>query len=256
MEISSKKDEIITKNRFKDLAEKSYNQNIFTFTSFLSLIELSLFWEIEKEINYVKFEIFGGRNNSDRTIIRFGDSEAFGYEEDFPISIINIKPLSAKMADALTHRDFLGALMNLGIERTLLGDIIVGDKEAFLFARTDISDFICDNLFRVKHTSVSCSRVKNITDIEENKAKLESHTISSERLDVIIATVYNLSRNKSNDFFSSKKVFINGRVCENNAKVCKERDTITVRGLGKFIYYGSTATTRKGKYRVVIKVYR
>lgn len=75
----------------------------------------------------------GGVDGCERQILRFGDEESLGYDAGFPICCIEIKPLIEKFADALTHRDYLGALMHLGIERSTLGDIMIRDKTAYLF---------------------------------------------------------------------------------------------------------------------------
>ena len=90
------------KKRFLELANKSYNQCIYTFTEFLGLNEQSLFCEIEKEINYVGIEKFGGINDCERIMIRFGKEEELGYLERFPIKCMVVKPLIQKFADRFT----------------------------------------------------------------------------------------------------------------------------------------------------------
>ena len=127
MALDSTKEEQQLKNRIKDLADKSFRQNVYTFTGFLGLSEQDLFWKmIQKgELSYAAHKLFGGYEEAERVIVRFGAEDDLGYEEDFPIVCVHIKPLIVKFADALSHRDFLGALMNLGIERSTLGDIRV-----------------------------------------------------------------------------------------------------------------------------------
>ena len=111
------------KNRFHDLADKAYQQGIFTFTGFLGLSEQDIFWREEAALKYAGFCMSGGCEGSDRVVVRFGNAEELGYEIPFPIVCIHIEPLTVKFAEQLSHRDFLGALMNLGIERSTLGDI-------------------------------------------------------------------------------------------------------------------------------------
>ena len=121
------------KKRFIELANKSYNQGIYTFTEFLGLNEQSIFSEIEKEIRHVGISKYGGTNDAERIMIRFGNEEEFGYIVDYPVVCLCIKPLMQKFADELNHRDFLGALMNLGIAREKLGDIIIHENEGYIF---------------------------------------------------------------------------------------------------------------------------
>ena len=115
-------------NRLRELADKSYGQNIYTFSGFLGLSEQDVLWRLEKELSYAGMTLAGGFVQSDRKIVRFGREEEFGYDVAFPIACIHIQPVMKKFAEKLSHRDFLGALMNLGIERSTLGDIQVGES--------------------------------------------------------------------------------------------------------------------------------
>lgn len=247
--------EELLKKRFRELARKCYQQNQYTFTGFLSLADLSCFYEIEKEISYVPYTIWGGSDLSERVMIRFGSEEELGYEEAFPIACIEIKPLMAKFADALSHRDFLGALMNLGIERSTLGDILIADNVGYLFCIESMADFIVENLVKVKHTSVMCSRAKEapeLTDKDKQEVKIQ---ISSERIDSVLAKVYRLSRSDAVELFRQKKVFVNGRLCENNSQLLKDKDVVSARGCGKFEYSGQLGVSKKGKLNVSVLCY-
>ena len=120
------------RNRFRDLAEKSFQQGIFTFTGFLGLSEQDIFWQEEGKLSHAGYRLEGGCQAADRVVARFGSPEELGYEVPFPIVCVHIRPLAQKFADDLSHRDFLGALMNLGIERSTIGDIKVGEREAYM----------------------------------------------------------------------------------------------------------------------------
>lgn len=247
--------EELVKKRFKDLADKAYRSSTYTFTGFLGLSEMSSFYEMEKEITYVPAVSFGGSEGCERVILRFGSEELFGYTEDFPIACLKIKPLMQKFADDLGHRDFLGALMNLGIERSVLGDIIIKDNEGYLFCIETIAPYIIENLSRVKHTPVLCERTGNVPAKREEDMEKLTIQISSERIDAVAAKVYRLSRNESIDYFRQKKVFVNGKLCENNSYILKEKDMVTLRGLGKFIYTGRGSLSRKGKINTEVLKY-
>ena len=95
------------------------------------MAELDAFHRMEQELFYAHPVLFGGSEEAERMVVRFGDPEDMGYEEAFPITLLKIEPLLQKYADALGHRDFLGALMNLGIERSTLGDIFIKDNCGF-----------------------------------------------------------------------------------------------------------------------------
>ena len=154
-----------SKNRFHDLADRSFSQGVFTFTGFLGLSEQDIFWKEEPNLKYAGYSLYGGCDGADRVVVRFGNSDELGYEVPFPIVCLHIKPLMQKFADELSHRDFLGALMNLGIDRSTVGDIKVGEKQAYLFCLDSIAEFICDNLEQIKHTHVKCSVVAKLYTI-------------------------------------------------------------------------------------------
>lgn len=241
--------------RLEELAKKSYQNNQYTFTGFLGLSELDLYYKIEREISYVPTTFFGGTKDCERVMLRFGSEELCGYEEPFPIVCVEIKPLVEKFGELLNHRDYLGALMNLGIERSTLGDIIIVEKTAYLFVSEKMSDYIIENLDQVRHTHVSCKVTENVPESTIINLKRESILVNSERIDLVIAKLYNISRSASIELFRAKKVFINGRCCENNSATLKKTDKISVRGYGKFIYQGEQYETKKGKLSVDVEVY-
>lgn len=240
--------------RFMDLASKSYEQSCFAFTDFLGLAEQDAFHRVEREAQFAGFRLWGGLEGADRVMIRFGNPEELGYEVDFPITCIHIKPLIAKFADKLTHRDFLGALMNLGIERSVLGDIKVGDKEAYLFCKQEMAAFICENLTQVKHTNVCC-KAEEYIPLPEEEPKVVTLQVSSLRADAVIAKVINQSRSEVSARFTQGKVYLNGRLLEGNAKTLKETDVVNVRGEGKFILQAIEGETRKGKQCIKVAVF-
>ncbi|MCX4304418.1 MAG: YlmH/Sll1252 family protein [Acetatifactor sp.] len=244
------------KNRFHDLAERSHAQGVFTFTGFLGLSDQEVFWQEEPGLRYAGYTLYGGCDQADRVVVRFGDSGELGYETDFPVVCIHIAPLAEKFADELTHRDFLGALMNLGIERSTVGDIRAGGKQAYLFCLDSVASFICDNLIQVKHTRVRCSVTKDFQDILQEEPETVNIQVQSLRVDAVISRVYNFSREKSLALFRTGKVYVNGRLCENNSRILKSGETVNARGFGKFVLTGEARETRKGRLAVDVAVYR
>ena len=243
------------KKRFLELANKSYNQGIYTFTEFLGLNEQSIFAEIEKEISHVGISKYGGTLDAERVMIRFGNEEEFGYAVDYPVVCLSIKPLMQKFADELNHRDFLGALMNLGIAREKLGDIIIHENEGYIFCEEKVASYIIENLTRVKHTSVSIVEETNIDKIMNlYKDDFESQIIivDSKRIDAIIAKAYKISRSTSVNFFKAGKVFVNGKLCSSNSQLIKPGDIISVRGYGRIKFFGNESESKKGRLRLEI----
>ena len=244
------------KNRLHDLADKSYQQGCYTFTGFLGLSEQDVFWQVEPGLRYAGYSLNGGFETAERVLIRFGNPAELGYEVEFPMVCIQIRPLAMKFADELSHRDFLGALMSLGIERSTIGDIKAGEKQACLFCLDSVADFICENLDQVKHTRVKCSVTENAEDIPQEEPEIISVQVPSLRVDAVLARVCHLSRERSLELFRAGKVYVNGRLCENNARQLKSGETVNARGYGKFILTGEPRETKKGKLALEIAIYK
>lgn len=245
----------ILKNRFIELAKKSHGSGVFLFSDFLGLAEQSVFDSVIRQLGGAKYTLFGGAEGAERVMVRFGDPEELYYEVPFPITSLKISPKSPKFAEKLTHRDFLGAILNLGIERSVLGDIVVRDSEAYIFAKDDIAEYIERELFRVKHTDVDVSRCDTVPEGELYKTEEKTVQISSERLDAVIARVYNLSREDAQRLFLKRLVFASGKEIESTSYTPKENEKISVRGLGRFIYRGYQSSSKKGKLNVLVEVY-
>lgn len=241
--------------RLLELAEKSSRQNIYTFTGFLGLAQQDVFHRMERELSFAHPVLFGGSEEAERVVVRFGSSEEMGYEADFPIALLKIEPLLQKYADELGHRDFLGALMNLGIDRSTLGDIFIRDNCGYLFCLESVAGFISEELGRIRHTDVRCGRCEAAKILEKKEKTRLNVNVSSERADVVIAALYHLSRTESLALFRGQKVFVNGRLQENNSCYLKRDDVVSVRGKGKFSYDGVEKETRKGRLSAGVSVY-
>lgn len=251
--------------RMQDLAKRAYQQNTYTYSGFLTPAQLADFDEIRNGINYMDYQTFGGVEICERQMIGFGSEAMFGYEGIWPIAVLLIEPLSMKFAEALSHRDFLGALMNLGIERDVCGDILVRDKRAYLFCEERIAPFIEEHLTKIRHTHVQVKILKqgiaqsdhDLEALEDLKPVLEdlSVIVAAPRFDAIIAAVTKQSRSDVLSHFRAGHVALNGRLCERNALVLKSGDIFSVRGFGKYQFFGEGVVTRKGRVHVFLKKY-
>lgn len=244
------------KKRLRELADRSYSGGIYTFTPFLGLSEQQAFYEIQREVAYAGTDLEGGCPMCERKMIRFGSPEVMGYEVQYPIACLRIKPLQSKFAEQLSHRDFLGAIMNLGIERSTVGDIFVQDKEAVVFCQEGIADYLIRNLEQVRHTHVRCEMTEVTKQMAEPVREPVALTVSSPRIDTVISKLYNIARSRSLELFRSGRVYVNGRLIENNSYALKPADSVTVRGFGRFVYTGEQGETKKGKVRINLEVYR
>jgi RNA-binding protein YlmH len=188
----------------------------------------------------------GGHPDAERRIAVFG--------EDAEIVCLEISPLSEKFAGEVTHRDFLGALMGLGLRRETMGDIVLVGKTGYLFCLPGVADFIESELHEVGRTRVKAAR----GTLPQGAAALPEETsvvVSSTRLDALVAAVFDLSRAESAELFEKERVLIGGAPVKSPAKEAKPMDIISVRGVGRFRYDGEERETKKGRLRVLIRKY-
>jgi len=248
-------EELLEKRLF-ELAMRSYNTGTFCFSDFLGLSEQAVFQRVKKSIHGIKYTEFGGTEGAERIMLRFGDPDELGYEEPFPIVCIKAAPRAAKFADKLTHRDFLGALMNLGIERETLGDIPILDNIGYIFAKEKLAPFIIESLTRVKHTDLALSITENIPEGELYRTEPITVQIASERIDAVISKALGLSRDDSQALIARGLVFASGKLIESASYAPKISEIISVRGHGRLIYRGAVSTSKKGKLNVRLDIYK
>lgn len=246
-------EELQLKKRFCELAERAYKNGVYTSTEFLSPAEQTL---LKNSRVGVPYALFGGYDGAEKALALFGSEEICGYEPFPPIVIVKIEPTALKFSDSLSHRDFLGAIMSLGVRRSTIGDIVVFDKTAYAVCLENIADYICKNLMSIRHTTVRCSIIENIPDDAIPVPEESSFTVASERLDSVVAAVFKLSRSESQSFIEHEKVLIGGVACLNSDAKPSPGDIITVRSKGKFIYCGMEKETKKGRLRCNAKIYK
>ena len=243
-------------SKIRDLDKISYDRDITKCTGFLTMNEQSLYLDMVRDLNCRNSFLYGGHEDADRAMLIFPASYADKENAAGTLmSCIRVLPVDARFADDLNHRDFLGALMNLGIERYCLGDILVNESTAYIYCIAEMTDFIIENLTKVKHTDVKCDKV-GLDECEIVPVFDEVRVnVASERIDAVVAAVYNVSRTIASRLITSEYVFINGHVAKNAGVKVQEGARISVRNHGKFIYCGIDGTTKKQRLYVVIKKY-
>lgn len=237
--------------RFEDLANRSYERGYCVYSEFLGLSELT---ELHTARYPVPVTLWGGWENAERAVACFGDREYFEDNGDYPIKCICIEPLNQKFSDDLTHRDFLGSLMGLGIRREVLGDIIINKNCGYLFCLDTIASYVTENLTKVRHTSVKCKECNNVPISAVPEPETAELIVSSLRLDVVVSAVYNLSRNKAQELFERERVFVNGSIKSASSQIA-DGDVVSVRGFGRFIFGSALRQTKKGRLVVSLKKY-
>ncbi|MEG0215976.1 MAG: YlmH/Sll1252 family protein, partial [Hungatella sp.] len=202
----------------------------------------------------LQVQLTGGYDLAERKVVCFLPS----YTEtilDMPISCIQIKPVNAKFAEELTHRDYLGAIMNLGIERSKVGDIVIDDTACHVICMTDMADYVAEQLHLVKHTTIHCLVCPVFELNMQPKFETISGSIASDRLDNLLSLAYHLSRTQAVSYIEGERTFVNGKMIHSNSHQLHNGDIVSVRGQGKFIYRGIQNQTKKGRLFVTLDQY-
>lgn len=246
--------EELFKKRMLELGKRAYYKGIFTFSDFLDLNEQSILFSLSFQDVGVSVKTFGGYESAERQMASFVP-DAFCYENDYPVACMRITPLNKKFSDVLTHRDYLGAILNLGIDRSKIGDILLAPEGAYVFCHTSMCGFLAEELCRIKHTSVQAVQIADEAEFPAPKREEISGTVASPRLDSVIALAFGTSRSSMLPFIEGGKVFVNGKNVVSNGYVLKDQDIISVRGKGKFQFGSVTNKTKKNRYHVVLYKY-
>lgn len=262
----SKEDEMLIKH-LKDLIHLSYQRMIPVFTNFFGMHELSLgFLALEEFYGKgqyqegVHFQWFGGYPNAERKLFCFlcPEQVCSVTEEEAPIRCMKISPSQRKFGESLAHRDYLGTILGLGIVRNQIGDILVerdsefASSTAYVFCKEDKSDLI-QGIDRVRHTTVKVEEVVFAQTGWQPSFREISGSVSSFRLDALLALVLRLSRAKVLSLIQENQVAVNGRVCTENAKRIEEGDILSVRGYGRFLFDKAGSCSKKGRYHITMK---
>lgn len=241
--------------RVTEWANRSWNQGVYCFSHFLDLAQRSDFCSLAPSLPPVPWKLFGGAEGCERQMLRFGSEEICGYDAPFPIVCLKISPLSAKFAESLSHRDYLGSLMALGVERETMGDIVVRPGEAYLFCEERIAPYITERFVQARHTSLSCKIVDSLPEGALFETRRMTVQLASQRVDALVAHVYKMSRGDAQALFPAGKIYVSGRLCESPGHTPRPGDIISVRGFGRMKYLGVDSLSKKGKENTAIELF-
>ncbi len=154
----------------------------------------------------------------------------------------------------LTHRDYLGSLLGLGIERAVLGDILVlgeDGAEAFVFCSEAMGVFFCAELSKVAREKARVEIISlNDAKIPEKRFAPISDTVASARIDCVVAALCSLSREKARAAVESGLVEIDFECEERPDRTVSAPCLVSVRGFGRYRVLAVNDKTKKGRYRL------
>ena len=251
------KDDKILLAQVLDKIEMCENRNKIEHTDFLDLAQIEL---VQKFINKIKIEnymSYGGFEQAERKMFviypeKF-NSEVVEKNLSSIVQIVRVE-LPEDLKGKYTHRDYLGAVIKLGVKREKVGDIIVDNDGADIIVDKDISKFLLENLGELTRFSKSKIMIENIENLRTVQIRKEEREIivSSLRLDNVISELARCSRNKALDIINMERVFVNFQCETKKTKQIKPGDMVTIRGKGRFFIKELVGQTKSG--RTIIKI--
>lgn len=236
-----------------DLAVLSRTTGVPRFSRFLNEREAIVAGYGAAQAGGSKPFFYGGYDGAARTVCGFFEgtyAEELPHEELFPVCAVTF---SFRKIDKLSHRDFLGAILAAGLERSVVGDILTAEDYAVVFCLDTAVETIA-GLVKIGRVGVRSER--GITkELPRTEFERIDASIASLRLDCVVGACTNASREKSALLIRSGQVSADFSVCLNVSAMVKENTVISIRGFGRFRLSEIVGETKKGRLRVVIHKY-
>lgn len=238
-------DKIILAN-FLDKAKLCAAKNIATATKFLTPAQQTLCADLARGEKLNNYGFYGVADDAERKIaVFYPDYTDFdGAKGDF----IALLRCTKSPQDTLTHRDYLGSLLGLGLERPVIGDIFVHDTGADVAVLREILPFLLTSYEKAGRKTLSVAEIApEHLHMSQSQGEEVRQTLSSLRLDCVVSGLWKLSRSAAEAVIAGGQVLINGLECKKCDKLLKEGDKINLKGKGKCIFVSQVGMSKKGK---------
>ena len=250
---SANAEERLLLGRVWDKYDQCRRKNIPAATAFLSPQEQAAARRLLAAMGVTEgFSFFGGYDGAERCQLHFLPEWTESPDEETVCALRCTWPHQ----DGLTHRDFLGSLMGLGLTRESIGDILVGEESADVLVSAGVAEFLrsgWDSAGRV-HLQVREVALHEI-HIPQKKTKTIRDTVSSLRLDSVVSSGFSISRGKAVEAINAGKVQLNWTLCTKADRAVVQGDVISLRGLGKCVLEEVGNQTKKGRIFVSMQRY-
>ena len=265
MKLGTKDDDKILIAKLLDKMKFTSQKNQVQVTDFLDGYEQKLSTKVLQHSKYNTYKFYGGYEEAEREILFLFPDKLYDLVDDTLqdnkmiqniIEVISIV-LPNDLKGTYHHRDYLSAIMKLGVKREKVGDILVREDGTDIIVQKDISEYLLDNLKELTRFRKSTLYIKQLSDLEIVSLKMETITIivSQLRLDSVIAEILHTSRTKANEIISQERAIVNYETKIKNSTILQQGDLLTIRGKGKFKINDIISQTAKGKLRIEIGKY-
>lgn len=256
-------EDILCLANIEDKIEQAVNKNTLTTSRFLDVRQRTLAESVCRKHRELKAFFWGGFPEAERTVgiflpdyIEAGSlPELLDYfnenPEENPLTVLRIQKDNFS---TLSHRDYLGSMMGLGIKREMLGDILVREDGCDIVLLKSIVKFLLDNLQKAGRGTLS-AEIKSVDEIIVPLQKTQDKLcpVTSLRLDNIVSAAFNISRSLAAEAINKGIVSVNGLQTQKADAKLSQGDKIVLRGKGKVMLKELAGETKKGKVKVLFQ---
>lgn len=244
--------------RALDKLELARQRNIPACTGFLSPQERVSVENLLNACGHPRHLFFGGYEGAERTVCAFLPDwqEAEDWQGDGESCPVRALRCTWSGGQKLTHRDFLGSILGLGLDREKVGDLLVADGRCDVLALEEVADFLVFHMEQAGRVKLKCSPLP-LDRLEPPAVETRTirDTVSSLRLDAVAASGFSLSRGRAAELISSGKFQLNHRECTKPDRPVAEGDVLSCRGLGKCAVKTVGGPSKKGRIMIELERY-
>lgn len=237
-------------SRVIDALSATEEKNIIRNTQFLNGHEINLAKKVADNFG-VSYGFYGGYDEAERCMLVCYPDFLYPENGDIPIKVIRAQ---TKNKSRLSHRDYMGAVLNLGIKREKLGDIVVCDDCGYIFCTDDIADYIVSQIEKIGNCGVvlAVSDFDNVS-VPPKQFKEITDSVSSIRLDALVSAAVGISRAEASSLIQKGGVSVNWEVRDKNDFRPEEGDMLSVHGYGRILFYKIGGSSKKGRTFVTLR---
>lgn len=224
--------------RLQDQFDFVEQRQMLVLTSFLTPVEQRIMMQQAPKNLFISF--YGGYKHAIR---KMACIQTMDLEPNYDYVIL--KSIYTPQKRSCTHKDVLGALMHLGLQRNQLGDIFVDDTQILLVCKEGLAEFICRECHKIANAFVDFKEDYSV-EFPAAAAEIVTVHVASLRMDAIVAALAHCSRSKAMDLLKSGWVKLNDVVLEENDRLCNN-DYVSIRKAGRFQFLGVESRTRKDR---------
>ena len=247
------KDDQFLLSHIEDQFRRCEDRNIPAYTGFLDMRQQTIASDYCRSIG-ARPQFLGGYDDAERRVCAFLPD--YLDETTFDgIACVRVQTAAA-LPKPLTHRDYLGALMGMGIERETVGDILAREDGADILVLRDMLAFLVTHFSgagRARFEAQEIAQTELI--VPPVKTTLTRDTVPSLRLDCVLSSAFRLSRGNAGAYIDAGRVFVNGmQILKRDAKI-SEGDKLTIRGKGKAVLRSVGGLSKKDRIFIELEIY-